>query len=116
MAVLSIGTIATNVSIAIIDLNVSHYDMRFVKPMDDILLHHILKTYTSIITIEDGTIKGAFGSAVLEFAAKHHYKNNMQLMGITDFFIEHGKISDLQEFAALDTASIRKKVLLLLKK
>ena len=116
IAVLSIGTIAKNVSDAIQDLNVSHYDMRFVKPIDDTLLHNILKTYTSIITIEDGTIKGGFGSTVLEFAAKHHYKNNIQLMGTPDFFIEHGKISELQELVGLDTASIRQKTLLLLKK
>ncbi len=114
VAILSIGTIANNVSIAIQDLNVSHYDMRFVKPMDSILLHNILKTYASIITIEDGTIKGGFGSAVLEFAAKYHYKNNMQLMGIPDSFIEHGKISELQELIALDPEIIRKKVLQLL--
>jgi 1-deoxy-D-xylulose-5-phosphate synthase len=115
LAVLSIGTIANNVSNAIQDLNVSHYDMRFVKPFDEKLLHDILKTHDSIVTIEDGSIKGGFGSAVLEFAAKHNYKSNVQLMGIPDYFIEHGKISELQEVAALDASSIREKILLLLK-
>jgi 1-deoxy-D-xylulose-5-phosphate synthase len=115
LAILSVGTIAKNVSDAIQDLDVSHYDMRFVKPIDKKLLHHILKTHASIITIEDGTINGGFGSAVLEFAAKHHYKNTIQLMGIPDCFIEHGKISELQELVDLDTASIREKILLLLK-
>jgi 1-deoxy-D-xylulose-5-phosphate synthase len=115
ISVLSIGTIANNVSNAILDLNVSHYDMRFVKPFDETLLHNILKTYPSIITIEDGSIKGGFGSAVLEFAANHHYKNNIQLMGIPDCFIEHGKILELQELVALDVASIREKMLQLLK-
>jgi len=116
IAILSIGTIANNVSNAIQNLNVSHYDMRFVKPIDETLLHNILKTYTSIITIEDGTIKGGFGSAVLEFAAKHNYKSDVQLMGIPDDFIEHGKISELQEVVALDSTSIQQKVLSLLKK
>jgi 1-deoxy-D-xylulose-5-phosphate synthase len=116
VAILSLGTIANNVSDAIQDLNVSHYDMRFVKPIDETLLHNILKTYTSIITIEDGAIKGGLGSAILEFAAKHQYKNDIQLMGIPDCFIEHGKISELQEVVALNTTSIQQKVLSLLKK
>ncbi|VAV83958.1 1-deoxy-D-xylulose 5-phosphate synthase [hydrothermal vent metagenome] len=116
VAILSLGTIANNVNDAIQDLNVSHYDMRFVKPIDETLLHNILKTYTSIITIEDGAIKGGLGSAILEFAAKHHYKNDIQLMGIPDCFIEHGKISELQEVVALNTTSIQQKVLSLLKK
>lgn len=107
LAVLSIGTIAKNVSEAINNLNVSHYDMRFVKPIDETLLHTIFKTYETIITIEDNVIKGGFGSAVLEFASTHNYKNTVKVLGIPDNFIEHGKVSELQKLVELDSESIK---------
>ena len=79
LAVLSIGTIAKNVNKAI-ELfedndDIGHYDLRFVKPLDEKLLHTIFKTYTHIITVEDNTIKGGFGSSILEFTSKNNYKN-----------------------------------------
>ncbi|MBL4907726.1 MAG: 1-deoxy-D-xylulose-5-phosphate synthase [Sneathiella sp.] len=111
LAVLSIGAIAKNVSEAIQTLSVSHYDMRFVKPLDETLLHHILKTYKSIITVEDGAIKGGFGSAVLEFAARHNYKNNITLLGVPDRFIEHGKVIELQEQISLNPEAISKTII-----
>jgi len=114
LAVLSIGSIAKNVSEAIENLNISHYDMRFVKPLDEALLHDIFKTYDAVVTIEDGTIQSGFGSAILEFAAKHNYKNNIKLLGIPDHFIEHGKVVELQEQIALDSESIRKTIVSLI--
>ena len=100
VAILSIGTITKNVSEAL-DLVenkevFSHYDMRFVKPLDENLLHQIFENYQAIITIEDGTIKGGFGSAILEFASANNYQNKVKLLGIPDEFIEHGSISRLQ--------------------
>ena len=107
LAVLSVGTIAKNVSEAIVDLDISHYDMRFVKPLDDILLHSIFKKHKTIITVEDNVIKGGFGSAILEFAAEHHYKNPIKVLGIPDVFIEHGTVGELQEMVGLDVAGLR---------
>ncbi|TVZ56542.1 1-deoxy-D-xylulose-5-phosphate synthase [Lutibacter sp. Hel_I_33_5] len=114
IAVLSIGTIANNVSKAINNLEnsseIGHYDMRFVKPLDENLLHEVFKKYKNIITIEDGTIKGGFGSTVLEFAAKNNYKNKIELLGVPDEFIHHGKVTELEEICGLDAKSIAKKI------
>jgi 1-deoxy-D-xylulose-5-phosphate synthase len=112
-AVLSIGTIAKNVSEAIhlIDnskKDLSHFDMRFVKPLDEKLLHTIFKNYKTIFTIEDATIKGGFGSAILEFASKNNYQNKVELLGIPDNFIAHGTVSELQHKIGLDANSLAK--------
>jgi 1-deoxy-D-xylulose-5-phosphate synthase len=107
IAVLSIGTIAKNVSEAILNLNVSHYDMRFAKPLDETLLHTIFKNYQTIFTVEDNAIKGGFGSAVLEFAAANNYKNTIKIIGIPDSFIEHGSVAELQKSIGLDVAGLR---------
>jgi 1-deoxy-D-xylulose-5-phosphate synthase len=114
IALLSIGAIAKNVSEAI-DLsenkdNLSHYDLRFVKPLDEILLHSIFKTYKYIITVEDNAIKGGFGNAILEFASAYNYKNIIKIIGVPDVFIEHGSIQKLHESAFLDTKGIKKQI------
>ncbi len=106
IAVLSIGTIAKNVSEAINGLNISHYDMRFVKPLDEDLLHEVFKNHKTIITVEDGTIKGGFGSAILEFASDNNYKNTIKTLGIPDTFVEHGKVDELQKLIGLDLESL----------
>tara|TARA_R110002049_G_scaffold73774_5_gene190524 strand:+ start:4632 stop:6401 length:1770 start_codon:yes stop_codon:yes gene_type:complete len=109
-AVLSIGTISKNVSDAISLLDnkdeISHYDMRFVKPLDENLLHDIFKKNKTIFTIEDGTIKGGFGTAILEFASENNYQNRIKLIGIPDNFIEHGSVSQLQHKIGLDANSL----------
>ncbi len=107
IAVLSLGTIAKNVSDAIKNLEVSHYDMRFLKPLDETLLHQIFKTYQTIFTVEDGTVKGGFGSEVLEFASKNNYSNTIKILGIPDEFIEHGKVDELQQYTGLSAESIK---------
>ncbi|MCB4806879.1 1-deoxy-D-xylulose-5-phosphate synthase [Tamlana sp. 62-3] len=107
LAVLSVGTIASNITISIEDLKVSHYDMRFVKPIDEKLLHDIFKNYSTIITVEDNSVKGGFGSAILEFAAKYNYKNTIKVKGIPDNFIEHGSVDDLQRLVGLDVESLK---------
>jgi len=112
IAVLSIGTLAENVSEAI-DLienssEISHFDMRFVKPLDKKLLHQIFDKYQTIITVEDGTIKGGFGSAILEFSAIEDYHIPIKILGIADRFIEHGNVVKLQEKIGLDAISLSK--------
>tara|TARA_B110000240_G_scaffold3969_1_gene4470 strand:- start:1129 stop:2436 length:1308 start_codon:yes stop_codon:yes gene_type:complete len=111
-AILSIGTIAKNVSEAInlVDdsLKLSHFDMRFVKPLDEKLLHVIFKNHEAIFTVEDGTIKGGFGSAILEFASENKYQNKIKIVGIPDNFITHGSVSELQHAVGLDANSLAK--------
>ncbi len=111
IAVLSTGTIADNVSEAINSLNkeglVAHYDMRFVKPLDTQLLDNIFNSFDKIITIEDGTIKGGLGSAILEYASEVNYKGTIKLMGVPDEFIHHGTIDQLQKLAGIDSLSIQ---------
>ena len=110
LAVISIGSIAENVRLAIEMLpeadQVAHYDAKFVKPLDEKLLHEIFKKYDKIITIEDGVVSGGFGSAVLEFASKHQYHPEIKCLGIPDGFIEQGTIHQLQEIAKIDVNSI----------
>ncbi|WP_440068439.1 1-deoxy-D-xylulose-5-phosphate synthase [Tenacibaculum discolor] len=112
IAVLSIGTIADNVSESINQLknneSVAHYDLRFVKPLDTQLLDAIFKKFDAIITVEDGTIKGGFGSEVLEYASEVNYQGKIKLLGIPDEFIHHGTIQQLQEVCGIDTISIQK--------
>ena len=110
IAVLSIGTICNNVTKAIHFSDnkdvISHYDMRFIKPLDENLLHSVFKKYKTVITVEDGTIKGGFGSAVLEFAAINNYKNTIKISGIPDTFIDHGKVMELQKKCGIDVTSL----------
>jgi 1-deoxy-D-xylulose-5-phosphate synthase len=110
IAILSIGTIAKNVSEALDLINnsseLSHFDMRFVKPLDETLLHAIFKNHEAIITVEDGTMKGGFGSAILEFAAENGHSHKIKLVGIPDNFVAHGSVPDLQHKAGLDSKSL----------
>lgn len=119
IAVLSVGFIAQNVKEAILkydtDNAAAHYDMRFIKPLDETLLHAIFKSFKYIITVEDGTIKGGFGSAILEFAAEHNYQIPIKTLGIPDTFIEHGSIAQLQELAQLDINHIAEHIGLVLR-
>lgn len=108
LAILSIGDISNTVTEAIDGLNCGHYDMRFVKPLDESLLHTIFKSYSTLITIEDGVENGGFGSAVLEFAATHRYKNDVVVKGIPDKFIEHGAIDSLHEHLGLNADELHK--------
>lgn len=113
IAILSVGTIAKNVeeALSIIDKNdeFAHFDMRFIKPLDNNLLLSIFRNYSKIFTIEDGTIKGGFGSSILEFAAKENFKNEIIVLGIPDSFITHGKTAQLQKEIGLDAVSLAKR-------
>src|SRR5689334_4662294 len=76
-------------------LNPGHYDMRFAKPLDEALLHEACRQYDKLVTVEDGTIKGGIGSAILEFMAEHGYKNEVRILGIPDRLVEHGTPKEL---------------------
>jgi 1-deoxy-D-xylulose-5-phosphate synthase len=84
----------------------AHYDMRFVKPLDEVLLHEICQRYSKLITLEDGTVKGGFGSAVLEFMAANGYKNDLRILGIPDRLVEHGTPAELHRECGYDVAAI----------
>ncbi|RKD92567.1 1-deoxy-D-xylulose-5-phosphate synthase [Mangrovibacterium diazotrophicum] len=111
LAILTFGTTGIQASRAVKSLtkdghSVAHYDMRFVKPLDEKLLHQIFKKFTKVITIEDGTIQGGFGSAVLEFMADHQYTSKIVRLGVPDRFIEHGTPDELIRECGFDQKSI----------
>lgn len=109
-AVLSTGTIGNNVSEAIQKCThpdaIAHFDFPFIKPLDNKLLHSIFSEFERIFTIEDGTIKGGFGTAILEFAATNHYQNTIEILGVPDQFIEHGTVTQLQQLCRIDVKSL----------
>ena len=109
-AVLSTGFIGNNVTVALENLThpeaVAHYDFGFVKPLDESVLHTIFQKYESVITIEDGVIKGGFGSAIVEFAMQNRYHLPIQTLGIPDVFIEHGTVNELQQICKIDVKSL----------
>ena len=87
-------------------LSVGHYDARFVKPIDEELLHHVFRNYDKVITVEDGCIQGGFGSAVLEFAADNGYSSRVLRLGIPDDIVEHGTQEELYHECGFDTEGI----------
>lgn len=87
-------------------LNPAHYDMRFAKPLDEEMLHGIANKFSKIITVEDGTIVGGFGSAVLEFMAAHNYSPEVRMLGIPDRIVEHGKPEELHRECGYDARAI----------
>ena len=108
VAIVSIGPIGNNATKAIAQsgLNVGHYDLRFLKPLDDELLHDICQHYERLITLEDGCVQGGMGSAVLEWMNDHGYALPVTRMGIPDEFIEHGTVDELQHICHMDVDSI----------
>jgi len=112
VAILTIGTMAVPASKAIqnvakeSNLSIAHYDIRFLKPLDEDLLHEIGKKFSTIITIEDGVINGGFGSAVLEFMSDNQYPVQLKRIGIPDTFIEHGSPEELYAMLGLDATGI----------
>jgi len=80
--------------------------MRFVKPLDEALLHEVCQRYPKLITVEDGTVKGGFGSAILEFMAANGYKNDLRMLGIPDRLVEHGSPAELHRECGYDVNAI----------
>ncbi len=94
------------------ELDIAHYDMAFVKPLDETLLHKILKKFDTLITIEDGTVNGGFGSAILEFSQTNNYINKkIRVLGIPDTFVQHGSVNELYSQLGLDEKSLYKTIL-----
>ena len=111
IAILSFGHPGNFAAAAIRDvkaegINPAHYDMRFVKPLDEEMLHEVFGKFKKIITIEDGTVVGGFGSAILEFMNKHGYKADVHIMGIPDRLVEHGTPKELYNEIGLDANGI----------
>ncbi len=120
VAILSLGHPGNFVQAAIRELrtqgiNPAHYDMRFVKPLDEELLHEVFIKFKKIITVEDGTIVGGFGSAILEFMAKNGYTAEVKLLGIPDKIVEHGSLKELYRECNYDAQAIVQTTIALLK-
>ncbi|UTN05825.1 1-deoxy-D-xylulose-5-phosphate synthase [Flavobacterium bizetiae] len=109
-AVLSTGTIGNNVILALKECNnsetIAHYDFPFIKPLHIKSLNSIFTNFERIITIEEGTVNGGFGTAILEFAALHNFKNKIEILGVPDVFIEHGTANQLQQLCKIDVKSL----------
>ncbi|MGZ3851269.1 MAG: 1-deoxy-D-xylulose-5-phosphate synthase [Flavisolibacter sp.] len=111
IAILSFGHPGNFASAAIRELKAegvtpAHYDMRFAKPLDENLLHEALQNYEKIVTVEDGTVIGGFGSAVAEFMAENNYKNDLRILGIPDRLVEHGTLKELHHECGYDASAI----------
>lgn len=115
IAFLSTGFIGNNVTLALDKIfnndEIAHYDFGFVKPLDEELLHEIFQSFEKVITIEDGAIKGGFGSGIIEFATKNSYTIPIKTLGIPDIFVEHGTVDELQKICKIDVDSIVKVLL-----
>jgi 1-deoxy-D-xylulose-5-phosphate synthase len=111
IAILSFGHPGNFAAAAIRDvksegINPAHYDMRFVKPLDEEMLHEVFSNFNKIITIEDGTVVGGFGSAILEFMAANNYHAKVKILGIPDKIIEHGSPKQLYNEIGIDANHI----------
>ena len=111
IAILSFGHPGNFAAAAIRDvkaegINPAHYDMRFVKPLDEEMLHEVFAKFNKIITVEDGTVLGGFGSAILEFMNEHGYKADVKIMGIPDRLVEHGTPKQLYDEIGIDANGI----------
>ena len=104
VAVLTIGPIGNEVVNC--QLSIAHYDMRFLKPLDEKILHEVGRKFKRIVTIEDGVRNGGFGSAVLEWMSDHGYSPQITRLGLPDEFVEHGTVAELRKIVGLDRESI----------
>ena len=115
IAILSLGPVGNFADLACNKLkkqgiDVALYDMRFVKPLDENLLHEIFSKFDRVITVEDGCLQGGFGSAVAEFMIDKGYYSKLKRLGIPDSIVEHGEPSDLYKECGIDTEGIVKAV------
>ena len=117
LAVLSIGTIGNSAADAIAqieaenpDISVAHYDLRFVKPLDEQLLEEVAARFSRIITVEDGAVTGGVGSAVLEYMSEHNHTPHIRRIGLPDHFVEHGAVDILHHICGTDSEGIAKAI------
>ena len=113
VAVLTVGPIGNTAAkaiekaeAAVSGLEVAHYDMRFIKPMDESLLEEIGRRYGKIVTVEDGVRSGGFGSAVLEWMSDHGFSPKITRIGLPDTFVEHGTVEQLRHITGMDADAI----------
>jgi 1-deoxy-D-xylulose-5-phosphate synthase len=111
VAILTFGHPGNNAQTAIRNLRLegidpAHYDMRFVKPLDEALLHEVFQNYPLVVTVEDATVVGGLGSAVLEFMNAHNYHSQVRILGIPDTIVEHGSVKELQQECHYDAMAI----------
>lgn len=121
VAILTFGHPGNNAQTAIRNLRLegidpAHYDMRFVKPIDEALLHEVFQNYELVVTVEDATVVGGLGSAVLEFMNEHKYHSQVRILGIPDTVVEHGSVKELQQECHYDAQAIANAVKSLLGK
>ena len=110
VAVLSIGPIGNDVARAVEGTKAAHYDMRFLKPLDENILHEVGRKFKKIVTVENGVHNGGLGSAVLEWMSDHGYQPKVVRLGLPDSFVEHGTVAELQKIVGLDVESVRKEI------
>lgn len=112
LAVITIGTIGHEAATAIAraeaekGCSLAHYDLRFLKPLDEAMLHEVGAHFQHVLTIEDGVLMGGMGSAVLEFMADNGYKPNVKRLGIADAFVQHGSVKELRALCGIDENAI----------
>lgn len=92
-------------------VSVAHYDMRFLKPLDAGILHEVGRNFKYVVTLEDGSVKGGLGSAVIEFMAENGYMPKVETIGIPDMFVEHGTPAELYGICGMDEDSVLRKIL-----
>ena len=122
LAIVTLGPIGTEAAEAIADVekqlpgrSIAHYDLRFLKPLDDDLLCEVGENFKTIITVEDGVRLGGMGSAVLEWMNDHHYHPDVIRLGLPDAFVEHGTVAQLRHIVGIDAQTIAQTMLTLLK-
>jgi 1-deoxy-D-xylulose-5-phosphate synthase len=111
MAILTIGHPGISVSslvnkLAKENISITHFDMRFVAPLDTEVLHSVFKKFKHIITVEDGVLKGGFGSSVIEFMSDNGYNSEVRRLGIPDYFVEQGTQEELYRECGYDAEGI----------
>ena len=117
VAVLTIGPIGNEAERAISEveaetaLTVAHYDMRFLKPLDENILHEVADRFDRIITVEDGVRCGGLGSAVIEWMADHGYSPRVTRLGLPDHFVEHGSVAELRHIVGIDKDAIKEQII-----
>ena len=117
LAVLTLGPLGTEAAKAIEEVeqktgrSIAHYDMRFLKPLDEDLLTEVVQKFRCIVTVEDGVRAGGFGSAVLEWVADRNADCRVVRLGLPDEFVEHGSVPELRALVGLDAAGIARTIL-----
>ena len=117
IAVLTLGPIGNEAAKAIASAEaksgktIAHYDLRFLKPLDEVILDEIGQNYQFIVTVEDGVLKGGMGSAILEYMADHGYTPSVRRIGIPDNFVQHGTPQELYRICGMDATSIENTLL-----